>query len=81
MRAKEIAQSQKLSHLMDIGRRRSLFDGFEFVGPGLHALLGEAEAEVGHVLASEFAFGQIDLHVVLDEPLQDLIKLAEMILV
>ena len=81
MRAEEIAQPQKLSHLMDVRRRRSLFDGFEFIDAGLHALLGEAEAEVGHVLASEFAFGQIDLHVVLDEPSQDLFELADVFLV
>ena len=81
MSPEEIAQTQELSDLVNIGRRSSLSDSLEFVGPGFHALFGQPEAQISHIFASEFTFRQIDLDLVCHQPVQQRVELLQVLCV
>ena len=81
MSPEEVAQPQELSDLVNIGRRSSLGDGLELVGPGFHALFGQPEAQISHIFASEFTFRQIDLDLVCHQPVQQRVELLQVLCV
>ena len=70
MCAKEIAESQKLLHFMNVFWWWSFPDGLQLDRPGFDSFLSQTEPKVCHIFASEMAFGQVDFDIVLNQPFQ-----------
>jgi hypothetical protein len=67
--SEEIAEAQKLSDLVYIGGRRSVFDSLEFVSARQDALFCQPEAKVRNFFAAKETLLQVYFNAVLDQSL------------
>jgi hypothetical protein len=77
--AEEVAKTQKLLYFVNIGRGQCVLYGLEFVNSGKNAGLVQSEPKVGDFF--EFTFGQVNLYPILDETIEQEVKLLVVLVV
>jgi hypothetical protein len=74
----EVAKAHEGSDRFDVCRNFCSFDGFQLVFAGLDSFRRQGESKVGYFFVAKYTFFQINLQVVLLEPLEYLFQGLEM---